>query len=339
LRPRDLIIVGAVVLVAGFATADALRGRPEPSESATTTEAARTGPTRPPAPEPAAEAPADWPVDAVRGELVFTNADDCRVRTIGLARGRERRLARFLGTCELWAAPVGQRVAYGLGASSADGFVPFKLADLSDPSLELGGYRALFGVVLWSPDGGRVAWCGRRRVGFDLEIGGAARRLPHCPAAFTPDGRIAYALGNSLTVEDRVVHRANGGITYVHYGTDGSLALLIDGETLERWEGDRLTESFVIPPELVGRTPVLRSDNCGAVFPPLEEAGPIELRSLGCMPDDQQATFFGRDAAWSPDGEWVAVAEAQSIAFTRVVGPDATIRWPAVAAELAWRPR
>jgi hypothetical protein len=338
LRPRDLIIVGAVVLVAGFAAADALRGRAEQNVLTTTTEG-QTGPTRLPAPEPPVEAPPDWPEGTLEGELVFTGVDGCRVRAIDLPSGRERVLASFSGTCELWAAPIGERVAYGLGPSSADGFVPFKLADLGTPERELGGYRALFGVVLWSQDGERVAWCGRRRVGFDLEVEGPARRLLRCPAAFTPDGRVAFALGNELIVEDEVVHRANGGITHVHYGTDGSLALMIDGDTLERWEGDRLAGGLPIPARLQGRTPVLRFDNCGAAFPPLEEAGRIEVLSLGCLPDDEQASFFGRDAAWSPNGEWLAVAEAENISFTRIVGPDATVRWPAQAAELAWRPR
>jgi hypothetical protein len=33
------------------------------------------------------------------------------------------------------------------------------------------------------------------------------------------------------------------------------------------------------------------------------------------------------------------VAEPRSIAFHRVAGSQQAIRWPAAAAELAWRPR
>jgi WD40-like Beta Propeller Repeat len=338
LRPRDLIVVGAIVLVAGFATADALRGRAEDQVATSTADAVQTGPTRLPGPAPAPEAPADWPSDRLAGTLVFADRNDCRLRELELSAGLERRLALFSGTCDLWAAPAGAHVAYALGPSSADGFVPFKLADLVTPSRELGGYRALFGVVIWSPDGQRVAWCGRRRVGFDLQIGGPARRLPRCPAAYTPEGNIAYALGNKLIVEDRVVHRANGGITYVHYGTDGSLALVLDGKRLERWEGDRPAGSISIPAALQGSTPVMRPDNCAAVVQPLDEPDRVELLDLGCLPEYERATFSGSDAAWSPDGQWIAVAEEHAIAFTRVVGPAATVRWPTEAAELAWRP-
>jgi WD40-like Beta Propeller Repeat len=340
LRPRDLIVVGAVVLVAGFAVADALRGKAEESEATAPTTKVQTGPTRLPGPQPQPDAPAGWPTGTLDGALVFTNADDCRIRVVRLAGGREQPLARFSGSCDLWAAPTGQRVAYGLGPSSLDGFVPFKLADLAMPRQELGGYRALFGVVLWSQDGQRVAWCGRRRVGFDLEIGGPARRLPTCPAAYTPDGRIAYAVGNELLVEGEVVHRADGGITYVHYGTDGSLGLVIDGKRVERWEDDSLAESLAIPRSLQGGTPGLRFDNCAAFFrenqPPV---GGIRLLDLGCFGDDAPRFFQGTDAAWSPDGRWLAVAEPDAIVLHEVVSGNRVARWPAQASALAWRPR
>jgi hypothetical protein len=339
LRPRDLIVVAAVVLVAGFAAADALRGKAQESEATAPTSAGQTGPTRLPGPQPQPDAPAGWPTGALDGALVFTNADDCRIRVLGLAGGRERPLARFSGTCDLWAAPIGQRVAYGLGPSSLDGFVPFKLADLAIPREELGGYRALFGVVLWSQDGQRVAWCGRRRVGFDLEISGPARRLPACPAAYTPDGRIAYAIDNELIVEGEVDHRADGGITYVHYGTDGSLALVIDGTRLERWSGDKLTASLNLGGRLQGRTPILSPDNCAAAFAPLQGQGPLDFRELGCFQGRAPQPAVVTDAAWSPDGEWLALAGRGAILFDRLVGPEEILQWPARAIDLAWRPR
>jgi hypothetical protein len=248
-------------------------------------------------------------------------------------------VARFAGTCALWAPPATQRFAYGVGPNSADGFTPFRIADLGQPHREFDGYRALFGVVVWSADGQRVAWCGRRRTGFDLEVGGPARRLPQCPVAYTPDDRIAYAVENRLIVDGRTVVQAKGGITFVHYGTDGSVAVVVDGVRLERWFGGVRDAVRTLPTELQGKTPILSPDNCAAVFAPLQDYGTLDFRELGCYQGRRPHPFAGTDAAWSPDGRWLAVAERDTIAFDRVVGAERTIRWPAAAAQLAWHER
>jgi hypothetical protein len=338
LRPRDFILVGAVVLIAGFAAADALRGRAggqdAPGPDAT---ALQTGPTRLPGPRPQPDAPEGWPVGTLEGSLVFTDAEDCRVRVIGLSGGRERPLASFSGNCELWAPPISDRVAYGLGPTSPDGFAPFRIADLGRPNADLGGYRALFGVVLWSPDGQRIAWCGRRRTGFDLEIGGPVRRLPTCPVAYTPDSRIAYAIGNKLVVEDKELLRTDGGITYADFGTDGSLAIVVDGRRLELYDAaGKLTATADIPE---GKTPILSPTNCAALFKPFEDVGRIRFVELGCYRGRELRDLFGSDAAWAPDGAWVAVAGPEGISFHSVAAPNAPIVWPADAAQLSWRPR
>jgi hypothetical protein len=341
LRPRNFIVVCAVVLIGGFAAADAIRGRANGTEKrASGTDAVQTSPTRLPGPTPQAEAPANWPLGSLGGSLVFTDAGDCRVRVIGLAGGRERPLARFAGNCDLWAPPVGDRIAYGLGPSSADGFAPFRLANLDRPNADLGGYRALFGVVLWSPDGQRVAWCGRRRTGFDLELGGPARRLPACPVAYTSDSRIAYAVGNALLVEGERVLRADGGITSAVFLADGSIVIGVDGRRLEAYGPDGTRRARIgLREDLQGRTPIVSPDGCAVLFRTEQEMrGSIQLIDLGCFRIAPRV-FEGFDAAWSPDGRWIAVAEPDAIVFYARIrgGPIAT--WPAKAAQLTWRPR
>jgi hypothetical protein len=337
LKPRDLltlVVIGAVVVIGGFAAADAIRGNPRPERTSAPTIPVQTAPSRLPGPQPQPEAPPGWPEGVLDGALTFTDARTCDIRVIGLAGGRERPVAHFGSDCFLWAPPVGSRVAYGLGASSQDGLHPFRIADLALPNHELGGYRALFGVVIWSDDAQRVAWCGRSRIGFDLEIGGPARRLPRCPVAYTRDDEVAYAVGNQVLVGDRPVFTADGGITYAKFGSDGSLAVVVDGEKLERWDGSSLTTTK-IPPGYQGTTPILRADNCAALLP-IRQA--VQLIDLGCKPGLTNLSFAGNTAAWSPDGTWVATSNGVEIEFHRVVGGGLDITWPAAAAQMVWRP-
>ena len=337
MKPRDLLtllVIGAVVVIGGFAAADAIRGNPRPERTSAPTIPVQTAPSRLPGPQPQPEAPPGWPEGLLDGALTFTDAKTCDIRVIGLAGGRERPVAHFGSDCFLWAPPVGSRVAYGLGASSQDGLHPFRIADLALPNQELGGYRALFGVVIWSDDAQRVAWCGRSRIGFDLEIGGPATRLPRCPVAYTRGDEIAYAVGNKVLVGDRVVFTADGGITYAKFGSDGSLAVVIDGEKLERWDGRSLTTTK-IPPGYQGITPILRADNCAALLP-IRQA--VQLLDLGCKPGLTNLSFAGTTAAWSPDGTWVATSNGVEIEFHRVVGGELDITWPAAVAQMVWRP-
>jgi hypothetical protein len=340
MKPRDLLtllVIGAVVVIGGFAAADAIRGNPGPERATpATTTPVQTSPSRLPGPQPQPDAPAGWPQGEFRGTLTFTDAKSCAIREIGLAGGRERPVAHFRGDCSLWTPLVGSRFAYGLGPSSLDGLQPFRIANVALANADLGGYRALFGVVIWSSDGQRIAWCGRDRTGFDLEIGGPSHRLPRCPVAYTPDNRIAYAVGNRLIVDGKTVVKTDEGITYAHYGTDGSLAVVVGGERLLRYAPDgRLTGTFSVPD---GRTPILSPRNCAAFFRPFNGPGEILFRDLGCFSGSPPDAQFGVDAAWSPDGTAYAIAGPDAIVFHRIGLQPRTARWPAAAARMAWRP-
>jgi hypothetical protein len=327
---RDVLILAAVLLVGGFAVADSLRGegtptRPEARE--TTTAAATTAPN-----DVQLGRRKFPPLPGVGGSVVFTDAEGCAVREVALPGGDELPNVVRSSSCELWPAPVTAKIAVGIGASSRDA-VPFRFVDLAHPSRNLGGYRALFGFIIWSPDGQRAAWCGASRTGFDLELGRAARRLPHCPAAYTPLGEIAYALGERLVVEERTALRASGGITLARFGEDGSTAVVVEGRRIERYVDGDLAGELDLSGGLEGRVPAFSPDNCAALFRAGER---VRLVDVGCSPH-RSRSFPGTAAAWSPDGEWVAVAERGTIAFYRLGEDEPVVRWPAGASQLFWR--
>jgi hypothetical protein len=112
---------------------------------------------------------------------------------------------------------------------------------------------------------------------------------------------------------------------------------VVNGNRIERIDSDgKKVFSSPLPADLEGQTPILRADNCGALF--RDKEGSIQLLDLGCTPGLPNRFFPGSDAAWSPDGAWVALSQGDAIAFERVVGSRLEVRWPAHPAQLAWRP-
>jgi hypothetical protein len=326
LRGRDLAVVLAVVLIGGFAVADALRGRAEQAQSTT------TAPRREEGPRPQPEAPPGWPKGILAGTLVFTDAEDCRVRVVGLADGRERPVGSVVGDCRLWAAPRTQRIAYGTGSGS------FRFVDLLQADRPLGQFDGLIGSVLWTSDGRRAAWCTARQAGLEFQVEELiVGRLRSCPIAYAPDGEPAFAPGSTLVAGGHTVLRAGERIMSAHWGTDGSLGLVAGGR-FERWEGKRPVDAIDIPDRLRRWPPVPSPNNCAVVLRDVD-GETLEIRPVGCFrPQNPALLIFGGHAAtWSPDGRWIAVAERASIAFHRIAGPPMTIHWPARAAEVAWR--
>ena len=352
---RDLAIVGAVVVLGGFAVADAFRanGGESPREAGTTaTSERRTSERRGSVPETFA---------AVRapGSLVFTDADDCRLREVSVATGTEFPLPPIATSCELWAPPAGERLAYGLGGSFGPA-VPFRFVDLNHVRRDLGAFQALRGIIAWSGDGQRAGWCDHSGKGFDYELGRELRRVRGCPRAYAPDSRPISNDGSFLRGHRGRVFRSSGHVDLASFGRDGSLALLVDGERFERWQDGRRTASTPLPAPLAGRLPILSPDNCAALF----QLGPsIHLVELACFrgrnsftnvsPDNcldrrrvtiarcarfrSPRTFVGTAAAWSPDGRWLAVAADEgTVLFHRVVGRYDVVRWDASARALAW---
>jgi hypothetical protein len=356
MNPRDLALVAAVLVLGAFAIVDALRSDASTTIATTAEKRPDTGPRRETFPDlPAA------------GDLAFTTGDDCRLRDFSVSTGLEYPLPRIETTCDLWAPPVGGRLAYAVGSADLAETAPIRFLDLGRPLLDLGDFRAFSGVA-WSHDGQRAAWCESATNGFDYEVGAwnietgrrAVRALAFCPRAYTPDGRLASTRDRELLVEGRRLLVARGHIDHVQWGRDGSVGLVLEGRWIERRVGRRITHALELPARFLYWPAVLSPDNCAVL---VAQRRQVHIVDVGCFrgrdsitnisPDNclnrRQATFSrcarfrsprsfdGLAAVWSPDGEWIAVAELDEIAFHRVVGPYRAIRWEASANELAWR--
>ena len=333
MKGRDLLILTAVLLLGGFAVADALRetATSEPREArptTTTTEPATTSTEDDEGPQ---QLPA---VPGAGGDLVFTEVGACAVREVDLPTGLEHLQTVQASSCELWGAPVTAKVAVGIGDPRGDA-VPFRFLDLSRPHRELGGGEALFGALVWSEDGQRAAWCNSQRIGFDLELGARRRTLPDCPSAYSPDGDVVYARGDRLFVEDRPGLQASGTIMKVHYGNDGSVAVLVEGRRIERYVDGRLTDALDLQARYHGRLPTLSPDNCSVAF----RAGDrIRILDVGCSRLAPTGTIFpGHVAAWSPNGDWIAIGGAADLTFYDLTGDTDPVVWPVGALQISWR--
>jgi hypothetical protein len=336
MKGRDLLILAAIVLVAGFAVADALRetatsepreARPTRTEPATTSNEENGGPEN--------GGPERFPaVPGAGGNFVFTEVGSCPLREVDLPSGLVFLNVVRASTCELWGAPVTAKVAVGIGGATGD-TIPFRFLDLLRPNRELGSGEALFGALVWSEDGQRAAWCNGQRIGFDLELGGRRRTLPDCPGAYSPDGQVVYVQGDRLFVEDRPGLRASGTITKVHYGNDGSLAVVVEGRRIERYVDGELTDALDLEERYHGRLPALSPDNCSVALSAGER---VRILDVGCSRLGLNGTVFpGHVAAWSPNGEWIAIGGPTELAFYDLTTDTEPVVWPVGAVQLAWR--
>lgn len=332
MKGRDLLILAAIVLVGGFAVADALRSDEERVDARETTTGRVDVPTTSTVDDGELGRAFFPSVSGAPGSIVLTQTGACAVREFDLPSGIELPNVVERSTCQLWAAPVTAKVAVGIADPVGDA-VPFRFVDLSRPNRDLGSSEAAFGFLVWSDDGQRAAWCNRRLDGIDLELDGPRRRLSGCPAAYTPDAEVALAEGNRLVVEGRTVLTASGGITNVHYGSDDSIAVVVEGRRIERHQGGRLTDVLDLPESFEGRTPVLSPDNCGALF---RSGDRIRLLDVGCSAPSSDLSFPGHATAWSPDGVWIAVGGATELTFYNLESGATTV-WPVGAAQIVWR--
>ena len=341
MKGRDLLILGAVLLIVGLAVADSLRTDETGVEARPTTTGASPESTTTNESEGDDLGEETFPVvTGAPGSIVVAEAGSCAIREFDLPSGLEYPNVVKRSTCELWAAPVTGKVAVGVGEPVGDA-VPFRFVDLGFPGRDLGSSEAAFGFLIWSDDGQRAAWCNGRLEGIDLELDGPRRRLPDCPAAYTPDGEIASARGDRLYVENHPRLRASGTITHVHFGSDGSLAVIVEARRIERYVDGSLTDALDLPERYEGRLPELSPDNCSAAFqaggrPSLE--GQIRILDVGCSTLGREGLAFpGSAASWSPEGDWIAVGSATDLTFHDLESARDPVVWPIGAAEVGWR--
>jgi hypothetical protein len=354
-RARDLAIVAAVVALGAAALTDALRDRTTAEEardgrattaattdkreaSATTAEEAQDGQTATTTTDEGEGSVPRLPGGAASGLLAFTAPGGCELRAIDLRSGRMLDLPRLETNCELYAPRVGTRVAYSVHDDWGTSKRHFSVLDLEHPRASFGDYVADWNPA-WSPDGAALAWCDGHRSGFELSRSQRPKRLHQCPLAYDPSGALASVNDRQeIVVGERPLLRARRPVWHLAWGIDGSLAVLVEGGRVDRYEGGRLVSAASLTPPSNEHPvsiwpPELAPDNCAA----LSVTGDIvRVIDLGCFQGQAPQTFRGVYADWSPNGKWIAVAEPDAVVFHRVVGPEASVRWNVVAGQLAW---
>jgi hypothetical protein len=341
MRGRDVLIVAAVLLVGGFALADALRGN-ESDDGRRTATAALVPP-----PEPGVTARTETvqglPTGRFGGRIVFTD-EGCNVREIDLASGTLFPFPRIPSTCTLVSAPRTERIAIGLRSSRRD-VGPYRVLDLNRPSADLVAFRAQNSSVVWSGDGRFVAWCepsGRGRD-LDLDLGREIRTLPGCAVAYS-GARPLYVRGRGLFLGPKRLVEAPHRILAASVGTDGTLAIAdADGLIHVATRPDRpfdLDETRPIPPELRGLPILFSPTNCNAAVVSTGPSANPTVSVLNIRPCGEArppSTFPGHAASWAPDGLNLAVAEREQVTIHPMRGDDPVIRIPVVATDLGWK--
>ena len=174
-------------------------------------------------------------------------------------------------------------------------------------------------------------WPGAGAVASASTWRSAGRRraclVARSPTRATTKSRMRSAI--KVLVGDRPVFTADGGITYAKFGSDGSLAVVVDGEKLERWDGSSLTTTK-IPPGLPGH----HSDSscrqlCRALaHPPGRPAHRPRLQA-----GTDQPLVRGDTAAWSPGRDLGRRPRTASRSSSTVLSEARLdITWPAAAA-------
>lgn len=345
MRPRDLAIVAAVLLVGGFAAADALRGDAE--------EGARTGTSAEATPGPTPDVDTDQ-VETIRGtrpdlltgRLLFSD-QACRVRELDLGRGELASYPTVQSTCSIIAAPgrAAPRFAVALPSPRRD-VLPYRVLDLGRSDPDVVSFHAKTRSVVWDTDGSRVGWCDANGRGQEVELGSEPRALPDCPAAYSRAGTPVYVRGRRVLSDEALLLRAPAPVEALSFAADGSVAIAAGGTLLvlygRREDGTLVEERRISLPAGMRRLRTIFSPtHCHAAllsgeFPPSPTVFVVNVRR--CPGSLAPATFSGRAAAWSPLGQWLAVADRRRVVAQPLFESTPAVALGITATDVAWRP-
>lgn len=361
MRWWNVVVLGAVLLIAGAATVDALRGRAAaPTAAADGRAAASQADDRLRGPDvPAA--------GALPGAIVLAEPGNCRLRTLSLETLVVGDAGPTTG-CELWASPAGAWVvASTVSTLNPRNSRPLSLVRLGEGSAEVD--RELgqaLGQPVWAPDGTQVAWCTARGETVVRGVGQEnERRLPGCAPAFAPDGAVltipadpldARILRNGETLlgtEEliRGIERASQAPVQVAafaVAPTGQIAVSVlvfealgSVMFLELWQDGSLEGSFRLPTAYgtgssrLGQFLAFSPDGNELAVGFRAGAGEVSIVDLR-LSDVTMAQVEQRGFAWSPDGDWLAVAIGDRIEVYGDTRDEPVYTLPVAAGALAW---
>lgn len=350
------LVVGAVGLLAMLAVVDALRRAPSPV----------------PAEDPAGDVRltgGDLPAPGLlEGTILFTDLVECRPQELSLETLTLGPAGPPVG-CNLWVPPRGGTAAVSLASALGGRGSVVGLLRLGDPPELVGELGVVRGQPSWSDDGARVAWCTAENHTVVLEVeSGARTRVEGCRPTIAPDGSVltrpAALLTPTLLRDGEVLlgekellrpfrSDLEGPLDVVGFDVraDGLLAVVTvrfesgrrPSRRLQLWRGRRLEQVIQLPelslPAGAGRlgdrvefAPGGRS--VAVAFP---RSGmqmvvvDLELGEVVLGPVSQHGF------AWSPDGAWLAVSNAEEIRILESARGDPVYVLPLGVEAVAWR--
>lgn len=354
-----LLAVAAIAVAAAVDTirsdsTEAASGISGPETEAVPRDEELTGPDTPPG-------------GALPGLLVVVTGDGCRLRIIDLA-GPTLGAEGPRTDCGLWLPPDGALAAVSQPwvPGTPSPYSGIALARLTDPPEHVRDVGLAAGEVTWSPDATQLALCGTRSRTVVYEAaGGAENEVVGCGPRFVPDGSLltspARVFGDQLFRDGEVELDALDLLRGFDASAAGDLDVLAYDET-----EDGLLVVSVLRFEPLGSRTVLELWQDGAMLAGVElprrfgvgsrrfgeylrfsptgtslAVGPSAARDSMTFVDmrlrrPSLELSYQRGFAWSPDGQWLAVALDDEIVIYSTNSSEAVYRLPLAAAALGW---